>query len=133
MQAHFLIASSSRALTTRFIKEKVFHVAEQSNGDMIPAIINEKRVMYEQQLDLQSAVDFAGELCKQSLDRFNESCKLIPSWGSKIDKEVSVYVCDLAYRIVGGLDRSFGSMRCIHHSGREVRMARVINLLPRTD
>ena len=79
--------------------------------------------MHEQQLDLQSAVDFVGELCKQSIGHFNESRKLIPSWGPKIDS-----VRGLAGRIVGSLHWSFGSMRYLQNSCREVRGEMVVNL-----
>ncbi|KZP15766.1 terpenoid synthase [Athelia psychrophila] len=61
-----------------------------SKGDphnMIPVVMNERG------LDLQSAVDFVGDLCKKSMDRFNDD-KLnnLPSWGPKIEKDVAIYV-----------------------------------------
>jgi hypothetical protein len=87
-------------------------------------------VMLEQQLDLQSAVDFVGELCKQSIDRFNKDRKLIPSWGDKIDKDIAVYVRGLADWIVGSLHWSFDSTRYFQNSGREIKKTRVVNLLP---
>lgn len=87
-------------------------------------------VMHEQQLDLQSAVDFVGELCKQSIDRFNEDRKLIPSWGTKIDKDIAVYVRGLADWIVGSLHWSFESTRYFQNAGQEVKRTRVVNLLP---
>jgi hypothetical protein len=58
-------------------------------------------VMQEQGLDLQSAVDFVGEMCKQSIDRFNEDRAQLPSWGPKIDADVDIYVDGLANWIVG--------------------------------
>lgn len=64
---------------------------------MIPVVVQ------EEQLDLQSAVSFVGELCKQSVDNFNESRKLIP----KIQKEAAVYVRGLAGWIIGSLHWSF--------------------------
>ncbi|OAX41622.1 terpenoid synthase [Rhizopogon vinicolor AM-OR11-026] len=101
---------------------------EQSKGDTHNMICV---VMYEQGLDLQSAVDFVGELCKQSIDRFNEDRKLIPSWSPKIDKDVAVYVTGLADWIVGSLHWSFDSTRYFQNSGQEVKKTRVVNLLPR--
>ena len=88
-------------------------------------------VMHEQRLDLQSAVDFVGELCKQSIDRFNENSKLLPSWGHKIDKDVAVYVRGLADWIVGSLHWSFESTRYFQNSGLEVKKTRIVTLLPR--
>ncbi|CAK5261827.1 unnamed protein product [Mycena citricolor] len=71
---------------------------EQSKGDthnMIPV------VMSEQGLDLQAAIDFVGDMCKGSIDRFNEDRAQLPSWGEKVDRDVAVYVDGLADWIVG--------------------------------
>ena len=57
---------------------------------MIPVVMN------EQGLDLQSAVDFVGQLCKQSIDRFIYDRSRLPSWGEKIDRDVAIYVNGLA-------------------------------------
>jgi hypothetical protein len=64
-------------------------------------------LMHHQSLPLQSAVDFVGELCKQSIDRFVVDraalSELSPMWGAKIDRDVSLYVEGLASWIVGSL------------------------------
>jgi hypothetical protein len=101
---------------------------EQSKGDthnMIPVVMN------EQGLDLQSAVDFVGDLCKQSIDRFNDDRMHLPSWGAKIDKDIGVYVNGLASWIVGSLHWSFESERYFGKNGKDVKASRVVNLLPR--
>ncbi|KAJ8487526.1 hypothetical protein ONZ45_g9641 [Pleurotus djamor] len=101
---------------------------EQSKGDthnMIPV------VMHEEGLDLQSAVDFVGQLCKQSIDRFNEDRANLPSWGPEIDRDVAIYVGGLADWIVGSLHWSFESERYFGKAGREIKKTRVVNLLPR--
>lgn len=87
-------------------------------------------VMQEQGLDLQSAVDFVGGLCKQSIDRFVRDRAQLPSWGPKIDRDVAVYVEGLADWIVGSLHWSFESERYFGKSGREVKKTRTVNLLP---
>jgi hypothetical protein len=92
---------------------------------MIPVVMN------EQGLDLQSAVDFVGNLCKQSIDRFNEDRLNLPSWGAKVDKDVDVYVNGLTNWIVGSLHWSFESERYFGKNGRDVKTTRVVNLLPR--
>ncbi|KAG0706961.1 isoprenoid synthase domain-containing protein [Suillus ampliporus] len=102
---------------------------EQSKGDTHNML---SVVMHEQCIDLQSAVDFVGELCKQSIDRFKEDRGLIPSWGPKIDKDVAVYVSGLADWIVGSLHWSFDTTRYFQNSGREVKQTRVVSLLPRS-
>jgi len=101
---------------------------EQSKGDthnMIPVVMNEEG------LDLQSAVDFVGTMCKQSIDRFMDDWANIPSWGPKIDKDVDVYVTGLADWIVGSLHWSFESERYFGKTGRQVKATRVVNILPR--
>ena len=73
---------------------------EQSRGDTHNMIAV---VMYQDGLSVQSAIDFVGEMCKQSIDRFNADRELLPSWNSTIDKHVKVYVDGLASWIVGSL------------------------------
>ncbi|KAF7325813.1 Terpene-synth-C domain-containing protein [Mycena kentingensis (nom. inval.)] len=100
---------------------------EQSKGDthnMIPI------VMHEQGLDLQSAVDFVGELCKQTIDRFAEDRAALPSFGAKIDRDVAIYVDGLANWIVGSLHWSFMTERYFAKSGAIVKQSRVVELLP---
>lgn len=88
-------------------------------------------VMRQYGLDLQSAVDFVGRMCKQAIDRFNCDRKLLPSWGSDIDAQVDIYVDGLADWIVGTLHWSFESERYFAKSGPEVKRTRVLELLPR--
>ena len=126
----------SRALPLSFVRLKLTNTSqdifsynvEQSKGDthnMIPVVMN------EQDLDLQSAVDFVGDLCKQSIDRFNNDKINLPSWGAKIDKDVGVYVNGLANWIVGSLHWSFESERYFGKDGKEIKVSRVVNLLVR--
>lgn len=50
--------------------------------------------------DLQSAVDYVGELCKQTIDAFIENRSRLPSWGTNIDAMVIGYVQGLQDWIV---------------------------------
>jgi hypothetical protein len=52
-------------------------------------------------LDVQSAVDTVGELCKASIARFTASRALLPSWNPEIDRAVEKYVLGLQDWIVG--------------------------------
>ncbi|KZT25783.1 terpenoid synthase [Neolentinus lepideus HHB14362 ss-1] len=102
--------------------------AEQARGDthnMIVVVMKQKRV------SLQSAVDFVGAMCKQSIDRFVEDRAQLPSWGPSIDSAVARYVQGLADWIVGSLHWSFDSGRYFGDKGREVKASRVVELLPR--
>lgn len=100
---------------------------EQSKGDthnMIPV------VMYQEGLDLQSAVNFVGDMCRQSIDRFIEEQNHLPSWGPKIDSDLAIYVDGLANWIVGSLHWSFETERYFGKTGRQVKTSRVVDLLP---
>ena len=41
-------------------------------------------IMHQYEVDLQTAVDIVGNMCKASIDRFNEERARLPSWGAKI-------------------------------------------------
>ena len=87
-------------------------------------------VMHQEGVDLQTAVDFVGNMCKQSIDRFNEDRARLPSWGPEIDREVSIYVDGLANWIVGSLHWSFETERYFGKSGRQVKATRTVDILP---
>jgi hypothetical protein len=100
---------------------------EQSKGDthnMIPVVMNERG------LDLQSAVDFVGEMCKSTIDRFISERDNLPSWGPEIDRQVKIYVQGLADWIVGSLHWSFESTRYFGTNGRKIKQTRIVELLP---
>lgn len=92
---------------------------------MIPVVMN------DQGLDLQSAVDFVGELCRQSIDRFIDDWAQLPSWGPEIDRDVEIYVQGLADWMVGSLHWSYVTERYFGKTGLEVKKSRVVNLAPR--
>jgi hypothetical protein len=108
-------------------------------------------LMHHHSFSLQDAVDFVGELCKQSIDRFIRDRAALKncSWGTKIDRDVDVYAEGLASWIVGSLHwyvcvhrtfflpifirwscRSFETERYFGKSGMEVKKTRVVDLLP---
>jgi len=90
--------------------------------NMIPVIMEERG------LDLQSAFDFVGDMCKKSIDRFIENRDMLPSWGPEIDRQVQVYVSGLADWIVGSLHWSFDSDRYFGKLGPEVKVTRTLQL-----
>lgn len=50
---------------------------------------------------LQSAVNYVGELCTQSIETFSDNKEQLPSWGPEIDDMVARYVKGLQDWIVG--------------------------------
>ncbi len=52
-------------------------------------------VQTQEQLDLQSAVDYVGDLCLGCVDRFQTLRDALPSWGPAIDDQLAAYVAGL--------------------------------------
>ncbi|KAF8629977.1 hypothetical protein AX17_005542 [Amanita inopinata Kibby_2008] len=101
---------------------------EQSRNDthnMIPVMMAQKG------LNLQEAVDFVGECCRVSIERFETDRQLIPSWGPEIDRDVAKYVDGLQNWIVGSLHWSFDSERYFGKLGPQIKQDRKIELLPK--
>lgn len=101
------------------------HVNLTPHSQMIPIL------MTHHKLSLQEAVDYVGDLCKQTIDGFIENEKLIPSWGEEVDKEVAIYVKGLRDWIVGSLHWSFMTERYFGTTGSHVKEGRVVKLLPK--
>lgn len=98
---------------------------------------------------LQSAVDYVGELCAETIDTFSANKARLPSWGPEVDDMVARYVQGLQDWIVGYvpslsiytayftiyiLDRSlhwsFQTHRYFGTKGMEVKSHRVVTLMP---
>jgi len=81
-------------------------------------------------MTLQEAVDFVGDLCKKSIDRFTGDRARLPSWGPEIDAQVQTYVQGLADWIVGSLHWSFDSERYFGRKGGQIKNGRIVELTP---
>jgi hypothetical protein len=82
-------------------------------------------------LDLQSAVDRVGEMCRETIDNFGKDRKKIPSWGPEIDRDVSRYVHGLEDWIAASLHWSFMSERYFGPKVVDVKKNRLVDLAPR--
>lgn len=85
--------------------------------------------MHQYNLDVQAAVDFAGDLCHKSIERFEADRQTLPSWGPEVDHAVQAYVLGLQDWIVGSLHWSFVTKRYFGQAGPEVKKHRTIHLL----
>jgi hypothetical protein len=85
-------------------------------------------MMYHRGMTLQEAVDYVGDLCKKSFDRFNENRARLPSWGPEIDAQIQVYVQGLADWIVATLHWSFDSERYFGKKGLQVKKSGIVEL-----
>ena len=81
-------------------------------------------------MTLQEAVEFVGDLCKKSFDRFNGDRARLPSWGPEIDAQVQAYVQGLADWIIGTLHWSFDCERYFGKRGLQVKKSGVVELVP---
>ncbi|KAG2145306.1 isoprenoid synthase domain-containing protein [Suillus bovinus] len=88
-------------------------------------------LMCEQDLNLQGAVDYVGRLCKDSIQRFEDSRDILPSWGEELDRQVAIYIEGLQNWIVGSLHWSFDSTRYFGNNGHIVKQNRIVELLPK--
>jgi len=88
--------------------------------------------MNQNNLDVQSAVDFVWTMCQESFDCFMDlKHNKLPSWGSKVDEHIRTYVEGLADWMVGGLYWSFESERYLGKEGKKIEETLVVHLLPR--
>ncbi|KAF9237784.1 isoprenoid synthase domain-containing protein [Melanogaster broomeanus] len=101
---------------------------EQCRGEPHNLIIV---LMHHQEISLQDAVDYAGALCKGSIQRFEENRAVLPSWGEEIDRQVASYVESLQDWMVGSLHWSFESERYFGKEGPQVKQTRIVKLLPK--
>ncbi|KAK7461847.1 hypothetical protein VKT23_008277 [Stygiomarasmius scandens] len=90
-------------------------------------------VMEQQRVALQEAVDFVGNLCKESIERFEAAKTGLPSWSSEVDRNVQIYIEGLQDWIVGSLHWSFDTQRYFGELGQDVKRKRIVTLLPRKD
>ncbi|KAI0763056.1 terpenoid synthase [Trametes elegans] len=101
---------------------------EQANGDTHNLIVV---VQHQEKLDLQSAVDYVGELCLGCFDRFDTLQRALPSWGPELDAQVQAYVAGLGDWMISNLVWSFETERYFGAAGPQVRAALAVDLLPR--
>ncbi|KAG1831949.1 isoprenoid synthase domain-containing protein [Suillus subalutaceus] len=97
---------------------------EQSRGsapwENIVAVL-----MHDRGLDLQGAIDYAGQMCKDAIQRFESSRAILPSWEKEVDRQVAIYVEGLQNFMVGSLHWHLNSARY------DVKPDRIIKLLPK--
>ncbi|KIL67171.1 hypothetical protein M378DRAFT_74452 [Amanita muscaria Koide BX008] len=100
---------------------------EQGRGDGVHNLVD---VLIRQHgHTLQGAVDHAGEMWRQTMEKFIEDEKRLPSWGPEIDDMVQKYVSGLRDWSVGSLYWSFRSHRYFGRDGQNVMKHRTIELI----
>ncbi|KAJ3512376.1 hypothetical protein NLJ89_g3557 [Agrocybe chaxingu] len=110
-----------------YIDDIFSYNVEQSRGDTHNMIVI---LMQYHGHTLQSAVDYVGELCAQTIDTFCENKERLPSWGPEIDDMVARYVKGLQDWIVGSFHWSFQTQRYFGKDGLDIKKHRYVKLLP---
>ena len=87
-------------------------------------------VQQHEQLELQEAIDYVGDLCLGCIDRFEALRQALPSWGPEIDEQLQVYIDGLGAWMIGNLVWSFETERYFGKEGRQVRHDLSVRLLP---
>ncbi|THV01906.1 terpenoid synthase [Dendrothele bispora CBS 962.96] len=80
--------------------------------------------------DLQQACDYVGIYFKKLMVRFMLAKTRLPSWGPAVDAEVARYVDAMGHWIRGNLDWSFETNRYFGPRHDEIKLTRIVNLLP---
>ena len=81
---------SARLCSTVNIRDILSYNFEQSNGESCNTIMV---VINQNDLDVQSALNFVWPMCKEAFDRFMDLKRNeIPSWTSEVDEAVCIYV-----------------------------------------
>lgn len=87
--------------------------------------------MKERKINVQSAVDWAGEQHKTMTARFNKLFLEIPQYGDAIDKDVQSFMNGVAHWTGGNVQWSFESGRYFGDRGLEVMETRSLRLSPK--
>ncbi|KAG1870643.1 isoprenoid synthase domain-containing protein [Suillus subalutaceus] len=103
---------------------------EQSHGDahwhnMVAVLMDDRG------LDLQGAIDYTAQMCKDAIQRFESNRAILPSWEEEVDRQVAIYVEGMQNWMVGSLHWHLDSVRFSGTDGYAVKQDRIVKLLPK--
>ncbi|KAG7291137.1 hypothetical protein NEMBOFW57_001148 [Staphylotrichum longicolle] len=104
---------------------------EQAVGDDEHNIITV--IMKQFDLDVQEAMDKAGEIVRQRIEGFNVLYQQLPRYVGPVDLDVQKLVDGIANCVSGNLHWSYESQRYFGTRGPTVRETRIVGLLPKAD
>ncbi|KAK5991818.1 Sesquiterpene synthase 2 [Cladobotryum mycophilum] len=73
---------------------------EQTKGDTHNMLVV---LMHEKSMILQEAADYVGDLCCRSVDTFEETRKMFPSYGPAVDRQIEIYIDGLQNWMIGAM------------------------------
>lgn len=101
---------------------------EQAQGDTCNII---EAAMKERGLDVQGAMDYAGELVKGRIDLYTATKAQLPSWGPKVDADVQRYLRVCEDWMTGGFHWSLESKRYFGEQVASVKKTLCVEILPK--
>ncbi|KAF8350406.1 terpenoid synthase [Amanita rubescens] len=104
---------------------------EQARGDGYQNLVHV--LIHYHGHTLQSAIDYAGDMWKQTLEKFMEDEKRLPSWGPEVDDMVQKYLSGLRDWCVGSLYWSFRTHRYFGRDGQNVIKHRTVKLISKVE
>ncbi|KAF8499975.1 terpenoid synthase [Gautieria morchelliformis] len=87
-------------------------------------------IMKHYDMDLQAAVDHAGNMCIEAIESYCEHKARLPSYGPEIDSQVAAYTRGLESWISGNLEWILLTQRYFGNRGQEVKAHLLVKLLP---
>lgn len=87
--------------------------------------------MVAEGLDVQGAIDWAGNMHAEMVKRFNKLFGEIPSYGDPIDQDVKIFMNGMAHWTGANVQWSFESGRYFGKRGLEVMATRSLRLSPK--
>lgn len=84
--------------------------------------------MRNEQLDLQGAIDRAGDMCRAAVDKYIETKVKFPSYGPNIDTQLAAFVYGLESWMIGNLNWSFVTLRYFGTEGQDIKRTRWVTL-----
>ncbi|KAG1857771.1 isoprenoid synthase domain-containing protein [Suillus subluteus] len=82
-------------------------------------------LMHNRGLDLQGAMDYTGQMCKDAIQHFESNRSILPSWGEEIDRQLAIHIEGLQNWMVGSLHWHLNTPRYA------VKPDRIVKLLPK--
>jgi hypothetical protein len=70
-------------------------------------------------------MDYAGQMCKDAIQRFESNCAILPSWDEEVDRQVAIQVEALQNFMAGNLHWHLDAPRY------GAKPDRIIQLLPK--
>ncbi|KAK4155760.1 isoprenoid synthase domain-containing protein [Chaetomidium leptoderma] len=102
---------------------------EQAVGDDEHNVVT--IIMEQYHMDVQQAVDKAGELSQEMMEHFHALYRQVPRWGGPVDLDVQRLVDGMAQCVSGVLHWSYESQRYFGTQGLVIKRTRTLRLLPK--